>query len=123
MSTQPLHAVKRGNLRSTATGLGDTMDWTHRGCRPQAQYEAVLAHFRRHPAAWVCGDPFKQERPGQRFRCGFLLSYFDLEGRMCSLWVEPSGKIEFSRDATPNELAAKQALEVVRKHGLFRGGN
>lgn len=121
MITQPLTAVKRGNLRTEGDPrFPNTMDWSDRGCRPQTQYEAVLAHFRRHPAAWMCGDPFKQESPGQRFRCGFALSYFDLEGRMCSLWVEPNGKIEFSIDRHGH--AADEALAVVRKYGLFRGG-
>lgn len=114
--TQPLTAVKRGNTRSP-----DTADFSRPGCRPQAQHEAVLAHFRRHPAAWVCTDPFTPEHPGQRFNCAFNLSYFDLHGRMCSIWVEKSGKIEFSMQPA-NELFAAEALAVVRLYGLFRGG-
>lgn len=117
MVTQPLTAVKRGNLRNP-NGFADFSD---RGSRPQAQYDAVIAHFRRHPAAWVCGDPFKQERPGQQFKCSFHLSYFDLHGRMCSIWVTPSGRID-DYNVNSDTMFEGEALAVARKHGLFRGG-
>lgn len=115
MITQPLTAVKRGNTRSP-----DTCNWSHRGCRTQNQYEGVIAHFRRHPAAWVCGDAFKQEQPGQHFKSAFLLSYFDIEGHMCSLWVEGNGRVRYSRDR--GAPFADEAAKVVEQYGLFRGG-
>lgn len=117
MITQPLTAVKRGNTLSDAT-----MDWSSRGCRPQAQYEAVLAHFRRHPAAWVCGDPFTPEHPGQSFKCAFLLSYFDVEGRSRTVWVNRNGSIDYSGERLGSPIMAAEALLVAKQYGLFRGG-
>lgn len=113
---QSLTAVKRGNFRQPTT-----MDWSTPGSRTRNQHEGVLAHFRRHPAAWVCGNPFGSDRPGQKYRCAFGVSYFDLEGRMCSFWVHPSGRIsDFAIDAA-SETSAADALETAKQYGLFRG--
>lgn len=118
MTTQPLTAVKIGNTRSSKTA-----DWSDRGCRTANQHEAVLSHFRRHPAAFICMCPFSQEHPGQQFKCSFNTTYFDLEGRMCSIWVTPSGKVEYSRQLEElSPVLAAEALEVVKQYGLFRGG-
>lgn len=119
MVTQPLTAVKIGNTHSSKTA-----DWSDRGCRTSNQYEAVLAHFRRHPAAFICMDAFKQEFPGQQFKCTFHMMYYDLEGAICHISVTPSGRIsDYVRQLEPiSPNIAAEVLAVVKQYGLFRGG-
>lgn len=114
---QPLTAVKIGNVNTDRTA-----DWSTPGSRTQNQHEAVLAHFRRHPAAWICGNPFGADRPGQKYKCGFAVSYYDIEGRMCGFWVEPGGRIvgfEIDRDGGDQSFTA---FATIQQYGMFRGG-
>jgi hypothetical protein len=114
--TQLLTAVKIGNINSDRTA-----DWSTPGSRTRNQWKAVLAHFRRHPAAWICGDPFAADRPGQKYKCGFAVSYFDIEGRMCGFWVRANGQIEgFGIDTYEDQ--SFNAFATVQRYGLFRGG-
>lgn len=119
MNTQPITAVKRGN-----TNTPETMDWSKPGCRTRNQHEAVLAHFRRHPAAWVCGNPFRADRPGQKFSCGFAVTYYDPQGRICGIWVRPGsgGVTDYTVDNRGDRsVAALQAAAVIAQYGEFRG--
>lgn len=111
---QSRHAVKRGNTRTP-----EVMNWSTPGCRTRNQHEAVLAHFRRHPAAWVAGNPFASDRPGQMFKCGFAVNYFDVRGRYCGFWVTPAGVV---RDHTIGEIKfAHETEQVIASYGEFRG--
>jgi hypothetical protein len=113
---QPITAVKIGNANTDKTA-----DWSHPGSRTRNQHEAVLAHFRRHPAAWMCGNPFAADCPGQKYRCGFAVSYYDIEGRMCGFWVRPDGRI----DGFEIERGGDQsftAFATIQQYGMFRGG-
>lgn len=114
--TQPLTAVKIGNANTDRTA-----DWSTPGSRTRNQHEAVLAHFRRHPAAWICGNPFGADRPGQKYKCGFAVSYYDIEGRMCGFWVRPDGRIDgFGVEGEGDQSFT--AFATIQQYGLFRGG-
>ena len=113
---QPLTAVKRGNLNTDAT-----MNWSHPGSRTRNQWEAVIAHFRRHPAAWVCGNPFGADHPGQTYRCAFQVTYYDIEGRMCGFWVSRRGHIS-DFEIVPECGQSLTAFATFKEYVMFRGG-
>lgn len=108
--------VKIGNHHSTRVDSVDS-----RGCRTKAQYDALMAHHRRHPAAWWGMNPFRQETAGQQFKCGFRHMYFDPKGRMCSLWVTGGGKIKDFACGESNPVFKAEADKTIGAYGVFRG--
>lgn len=112
---QPRSAVKVGN-----SIIPRTDDVSNRGCRTQEQYDAVMAYFRTSPSAYWTTNPFRQEYPGQRFRCGFRLSYVDTLGQFVTIWVRPDGEItEFNGGDRFTFISEADAVRA--QYGAFAG--
>lgn len=106
--------MKIGNHNSHASAI--LMD---KGCRTQAQFEAVLGLVNADNFLFAEANPFRQDRPGESYKCTFRFGYVTTDGCYRSVNVTPAGKLKneycsepiYTDDIVQRVLAMSQTLK------------
>lgn len=62
-----------------------------RGCRTQAQFEAVKSLL---PGVdFVCSNPFEGEYVDSEYTCSFAFTYYGTDGKLHVINITPTGRI------------------------------
>lgn len=80
--------LKIGNHKSAAYAI-----LKDRGCRTQAQFEAVLTIICNEDFLYACSNPFHKSYPGEEYKYSFMFRYFTKDGYFRSVNITPGGKL------------------------------